>query len=304
MSRHLPNLNQLRAFEAAARHLSFKLAAEELHVTHAAVSHQIKGLEQDLGLQLFHRVTRGVQLTPEAEIFAGELSRNFEAIAEAAARVVQGRRQGKLGISSVPAYGMRVLLPRLAKLRASHPDIDLEVSLELGLTDFHSVSAAVRYGKGNWPGVDSELMHRDVLCPVCAPVLVAGRKLPLAVRDIVDLPVALSPGAEQDWKTWLRKAGHRGAGPAERQLMENRAVVLDFVLTGTGMALADLRFAAKELVSGQLIRLHRQTVEGVNGIYLVYPQTNFPDPRLVAFGSWLRSEAEAMDVSHGCPWEA
>jgi LysR family glycine cleavage system transcriptional activator len=302
MHRHLPNLNQLRAFEAAARHRSFKMAADELHVTHAAISHQIKALEEDLGMQLFRRVTRGVQLAPEAEIFAADLSRSFEAITEAAARVVQARKSGPLRISSVPAYGMRVLLPRLPGLKSRHPDLDLAVDLELGLTDFSTVDAALRYGKGGWSGVTAELVHRDILCPVCAPALVAGRRLPLSPRDIVGLPIAISPGAEEDWKNWLRAAGHRGAGPADLRRMENRAVVLDYLLTGMGAALADLRFAATELMSGQLVRLHKATVAGVNAIHLVYPQTGFPDRRIVAFGAWLKAEAEAMDLSHGCPW--
>lgn len=304
MGRPLPNLNQLRAFEAAARHLSFKLAAEELHVTQAAVSHQIKALEEDLGTALFRRVTRGVQLLPAARAFAAELTRHFEEMAAAAARLRQGQTKRPLRISSVPAYGMRVLLPRLHKFKDSHPGIEIDIGLELGLTDFHDVDAALRYGRGNWPGVTSRLLHRDIVCPVAAPELVAGRSLPLAPEVLATMSVAISPGAEDDWKAWFGAAGYRGPVERDGRQIENRAVVLDFLLTGSGIGLADLRFAAKELANGQLVRLHSLTVPGVNGIHLVQPKTGIPDARLAAFGDWLEAEAEAMEIADGGPSQA
>jgi len=297
MGRPLPNLNQLRAFEAAARHLSFKLAAEELHVTQAAVSHQIKALEEDLGTALFRRVTRGVQLLPAAEIFAAELTRHFEEMATAAARLRQGQTKRPLRISSVPAYGMRVLLPRLHKFKDSHPGIEIDIGLELGLTDFHDVDAALRYGRGNWPGVISRLLHRDILAPVCVPRLVSGRSLPLAPEVLATMPVAMSPGAADDWTAWFRAAHYQGPVDRDCQQIDNRAVELDYLLTGNGIGLIDLRFAAKELASGQLVRLHPLTVAGVNGIHLVQPKTGIPDARLAAFGDWLKAEAEAMEIA-------
>lgn len=304
MGRTLPNLNQLRAFEAAARHLSFKQAAEELHVTQAAISHQIKALEEDLGVELFRRVTRGVKLLPEAEAFATQLTHNFHAMAEAAARLRGGRFHGPLRISSVPAYGMRVLLPRLSTFFDRHPDFDVDIKLEFALTDFQNADAAIRYGKGNWPDVTTRLLHRDIVAPICAPELVKGETLPLTPERLLTFPIAQSPGASDDWKAWLQAAGIRGEGPEDYRKMENRAVVLDYLLTGSGIALADLRFAAKELATGQLIRLHPAMVEGVNGIYLVHPKTEFPDARLTAFGTWLAAEAAAMDISVGCVWES
>ncbi|MCB1431717.1 MAG: LysR family transcriptional regulator [Alphaproteobacteria bacterium] len=303
MGRPLPNLNQLRAFESAARHLSFKLAADELHVTHAAISHQIKALEEDLGIELFRRVTRGVKLLPHAEAFAAELSRNFEAMAEAAARVRGGRSLGPLRLSSVPAYGMRVLLPRLSGFKKRFPGVDVKIDLELALTDFQEMDGAIRYGRGNWPNVGERLLHRDIVTPVCKPDLVKGLTLPMAAERILSFPIAQSPGDEDDWKAWLQAAGHRGDGPKDCQRMENRAVVLDYVLTGSGIAMVDLRFAASELAAGRLVRLHPAIVEGVKGVYLVYPRTGFPDSRLTAFGTWLAAEATAMDISPGCPWE-
>lgn len=303
MARPLPNLNQLRAFEAAARHLSFKLADEESHVTHAAVSHQIKALEEDLGVELFRRVTRGVRLSPHAEAFAAELSRNFQSIAEAAARLRGGHFHGPLRISSVPAYGMRILLPRLPGFQRKHPNIALDLDLEVALTDFEQTQAAVRYGRGPWPEVTARLLHRDIVAPVCAPQLVKGLKLPLSPEQMLRFPIAQSPGAAEDWKAWLLAAGARIEGPTDSRQMENRAVVLDYLLTGSGIALADLRFAGTELESGRLIRLHPATVEGVNGIYLVHPRTEFPDTRITTFGTWLAAEAAAMDITTGCPWE-
>jgi LysR family glycine cleavage system transcriptional activator len=305
MSRRLPNLNQLRAFEAAARHLSFKAAAEELHVTDAAISHQIKALEADLGTALFQRSGRGVLLAPAALKLAETLTSAFDLMGQAIANYDHETNDAVLRISAVPAYGNRLIVPNLPAFAATHPDIKIELSLEVGLADLAAGEAdgGIRYGKGDWPGLDARLLHRDMLAPVCAPELVAGRRLPLDPAEIVQMPVALPPGAALDWANWQQAMGAEGALSGPIQRMENRAIAIDYLTLGYGVALYDLRFAAHELATGKLVRLHPSTIEGQNGIYLVSLHAATPDPWLLAFGTWLAGVAGQIDLSCGCPWD-
>lgn len=298
MNRRLPNLNQLRAFEAAARHLSFKSAAEELHVTHAAISHQIKALEEDLGRPLFHRLTRKVELAPDAEAFAQSLGVSFDRIAEAAALVRDARAEGVIRISAVPAFGYRFVLPRLGQFREAFPKIEVEIELHAGLADLggEGFDAALRYGAGTWPGLDGMLIFGDLLAPMASPALLAGRPLPLGDDEIAALPYAVSPGASRDWRRWFRARGQENLARPQPIALENRAVVLDYLLSGAGAALADLRFAAIELAAGHLVQLHPETIRGTNGTFLVWPKASVADPRIAAFGTWLKQEVDALNA--------
>lgn len=299
MTRRLPNLNQLRAFEAAARHLSFKNAAEELHVTHAAISHQIKALEEDLGRPLFRRLTRKVELLPEAADLAERLAANLDDIAEAVARIREEKSKGHLKISAVPAFGYRFVLPRLPDFHATHPGLEVELDLQAGLADLDGggFDAGLRYGGGDWPGLDTRLIFRDTLAPLCAPAFLADRQLPLDPAEIATLPFAVSRGANRDWQSWCRTHGLDNPPRPAPLMLENRAVVLDYTVSGSGIALVDLRFAAKELETGQLICLHPTTVRGVNGTYLAWPRTPVADPRLLAFGDWLADQTATMEIT-------
>lgn len=197
---------------------------------------------------------------------------------------------------------MRILLPRLAEFRRKYPDIELELNLEAAFTSFNNSDAAVRYGRGRWANHASQLIHGDILSPICAPQLVKGLKLPLATAQLTRLPLARSPGGADDWKKWLKAAGDRTPIPQAFREFKNRAVVLDYMLTGNGIALVDLRFAATELASGRLVRVHPTISDGVNGVYIVHPKASHPDPRLVAFSTWLGLEAKRVDITGGGGW--
>lgn len=303
-ARHLPNLKQLRAFEAAARHLSFKAAAEELHVTHAAISHQIKALEEDLGRPLFRRLPRKVELLPDAEALALQLTHHLDEIAEATSKLRQSLKKGRLCISSVPAFGYRFVLPQLPDFHQRFPDIDLDIEFQSGLVEFDGhYDAALRYGAGEWAGLDCRLISRDEIAPISAPSLVAGLDLPLDPTTIAALPYAVSPGADQDWIAWARKHGLGNPPRPHPLVLDNRAVVLDFILSGAGIALTDLRFCSKELEDGRLVRLQPGTIAGVNGTYLVWPKAPIADPKITAFGDWLVGKTGEMNISAGCPWD-
>lgn len=296
MARRLPPLNQLRAFEAAARHLSFKDAADELNVTHAAVSHQIKALEEFLGCKLFHRLTREVRLTEKANSYAAELTGAFDRIAEAASGFfVPVGMEGTMRVSVAPFYGNRWLLPRLHRFHERFPDLRVQPMLEFGLVEFgdNAVDAAIRYGLGNWPGLDQIALHDDEIAPVCAPQLVARQKLPLTAGAISAMPLAATSGQVHDWVNWFGAAGLPDQTVTPAVEYGNRALTLDFAIAGNGVALADIRFAQTDMVAGHLVQIHPLTIKRPQGMYLVYPKSPRPDPRIQAFGDWILEEVAA-----------
>ena len=166
--RRLPPLNALRAFEAAARHLSFSAAASELHVTPAAISHQIKALEDDLGVKLFRRLNREVQLTDAGQACLPGLRDGFDRITEAVGLALRQDAGGILTVSSSPAVAAKFLVPRVEKFRTLHPEIDLRVDASMHLVDFarENVHVALRYGRGHYPGLNTPLLLRTEVCPV------------------------------------------------------------------------------------------------------------------------------------------
>ncbi len=292
MSRRLPNLNQLRAFEAAARHLSFKHAAEELHVTHAAVSHQIKALEDQLGQQLFHRRTRQVELTEAAVRFAARLGTAFDQIAEASADLGDGRMEGTLRLSFAPFFGNRMVLPRLARFSDAYPDLRIVPDMESGVTDFSrsDIDGAIRYGHGGWKGLSEVLLWRNRVAPFAAPSYVKRFDLPMDPADIAGLNLGSVSGRAYHWSDWFEAAGYT----PDRELMlieySNKARALDLALSGNGIALDDVTLIAEERDAGRLVQLHPVVVEQDTAMYLVFPKTAHPDPRLLAFAAWLKAE--------------
>src|SRR5690349_11702865 len=210
----LPPLNALRAFDAAARHLSFAEAAEELHVTPAAISHQIKALEDDLGVKLFRRLNRAVRLTDAGQACLPGLRDGFERIAEAVARARQGDSVGVLTVTSSPAVAAKWLVPRLERFRERHPGIDLRIDASMRMVDLarEDVHVGLRYGAGKYPGLHTEQLLRSQVFPVCAPALLKG-KYPLRKPEdlrhhtlIHDETIPLDPSGP-DWTMWLRAAG-------------------------------------------------------------------------------------------------
>ncbi|MEP0154874.1 LysR substrate-binding domain-containing protein [Pseudophaeobacter sp.] len=292
MTRRLPPMTALRTFEAAARHESFKKAAEELHVTSAAVSHQIKTLEDTLGLSLFRRRGRAVQPTDAATRFAGRLAQAFDTI-ETATMDLQGNpMSGTLRIAVTPFYGNRIVLPRLSRFHAMHPDIRVEPEMGATQIDFNKtdLDGGLLHGTGDWPGLTAIKMQEDQLVPVSAPSVVAGRALPLSASEIAALTLGYIEGQKDDWITWLNMMGYRGEPRQDMVGYGTRARVVDLAFSGHGVALADRRLTAADVATGHLVRLNEKAVSTGRGIWLVYPTTDFPDPRLQAFGDWFRAE--------------
>ena len=295
MARRLPVLNQVRTFEAAARHLSFKTAAEELGVTQAAVSHQIKALEETLGVRLFVRRTRAVDLTPEAARALPHLTEALDGVEAAMLELGGTAMTGELAISVAPFYGNRFLLPRLARFQAAHPGLTVRPQLSFAQADLmrEGLDGAIRFGAGAWPGLESRLIHSDCVGPVCAPQMIGDAALPMEPAAIRRLPLATTRQWRGEWAAWFAALGASADISESRVEYDGRALAFDAALSGNAVCLADIRLTGAAEAAGQLVRLHPFTLERDQGIHAVWPAGKRTDPRMLAFADWLESEARA-----------
>ncbi len=206
MADRLPPMQALRAFEAAARMRSLTRAAESLHLTHGAISHQIKALEADFGVRLVERAGRGIRLTDEGERFASRVRIVLSDLADAVREVTERASPRQLRVSVMPSFAARWLLPRIGRFLAAHPDIDLDVGASAALADFRrdDIDAAIRYGGGNYPGAVAEHLMEDVYFPVCSPRLAGGR-LPARPADLAHHTLLRSEN--EFWQPWFAAAG-------------------------------------------------------------------------------------------------
>ena len=293
MKRRLPSLNQLRAFEAAARHESIKVGAEELCVTPGAVGHQIKGLELELNTALFQRKTRKIELTEEGRELSEHLGKALDAIESAVAQARKSDLAGTLKITIAPFFGNRWLLPRVPDFHKKHPGIEIKTSLSFDYVDLgkSGFDAALRYGAGDWSGMSCSLICRDVVSPFCAPQLINGLQLPLKTQDILSLPLASGGRWREDWLAWANAAGSEIADPETIIEYESRAFMFDAALSGQAVILADLRMTAADVAAGSLIPLSPIKVDRPQGLYVVSEQLPNPNPRLQVFTNWLVQQA-------------
>jgi LysR family glycine cleavage system transcriptional activator len=188
MARRLPPLNSLKAFEAAARNLSFTKAAEELFVTQAAISHQIKLLEEHLSMKLFMRRNRSLLLTEEGQSYYLDIKDIFAHLYEATERLLTRGAKGSISIALTPSFAIQWLIPRLSEFSSLHPDIDVKIKAvdhdDNSLTD--DVDVAIYYGLGNWQGVFTDKLYTEYLTPVCSPLLLSGEKALSEPSDLVN----------------------------------------------------------------------------------------------------------------------
>src|SRR3546814_805765 len=259
MARKLPPLNALRAFEAAARHLSFTKAASELNVTQAAISHQVKALEQHLGLTLFRRLNRRLVLTEAGQLYQPVLRDSFDAIAGGTARLRREQDSGPLHISVLPSLAAKWLLPRMSRFRDRHPEIDVMVSANNKLIDFEDgmFEMAIRYGQGAYPGLRTELLLRDEVFPVCSPKLLEGPHPLRAPEDLRHHTLLHDEVSRQDespdWRNWLQAAGVSGIDVQRGPGFSDSSMVVEAAAAGQGVALGHRWLAAADLESGRIV---------------------------------------------------
>jgi LysR family glycine cleavage system transcriptional activator len=301
MDDRLPSLNALRAFEATARHLSFKEAGRELHVTPGAVSQQVKALEGELGVPLFRRLTRAIVLTEHGQALRPKVVQAFQLLAAAVEGVRPAARSGPLNISTFPSIAAKWLVPRLGRFAALHPEIDVRLSASPGLVDLRrdNVDLAVRQGRGKWPGLAAELLFHSQLFPVCSPALLRG---PHPLRTPADLrhhTLLHSSRGDAEWRLWLDAHGVTGVDSSRGPRFSDDALALEAAVDGQGVAISRDILEAADLSSGRLVRPFAQSTPDWFGCYVVYPEERAADPRIVAFRDWIVAEAHREPVSGG-----
>ena len=301
--RRLPPLNALRAFEAAARHLNFSRAADELSVTPGAVSQQIQNLEDYVGVALFKRTPKGLLLTDPAQIALPALREAFDRLAEAASMLtaaVDGRR---LTVTVPPSFASKWLLPRLGAFEALHPDVDVWVSAGMELTDFTSgeIDLAIRYGAGRYPGLEVIRLMQETVIPVASPELLASHPL----ENLGDLANAIllhdgSPDADEscpDWTMWLAARGVKGVDGARGPRFNQSSLVIEAAVGGRGVALAKRALAQADLDAGRLVAPFQIATAVDFAYYLVHPKTKGRLPQVKAFITWITAEAATHEAA-------
>jgi LysR family glycine cleavage system transcriptional activator len=300
--RRLPPLNALRAFEAAARHLNFSRAADELSVTPGAVSQQIQNLEDYVGVALFKRTPKGLLLTDPAQIALPALREAFDRLAEAASMLtaaVDGRR---LTVSAPPSFASKWLLPRLGDFETAHPEVDVWVSAGMELTDFASgeVDLAVRYGAGRYPGLEVSRLMQETVLPVASPDLLAQHPLdsPADLANHVLLHDG-SPDADEscpDWTMWLAARGVKGVDGARGPRFNQSSLVIEAAVAGRGVALAKRTLAQADLDAQRLVAPLQIATAVDFAYYLVHPRAKGRLPQVKAFNAWIAAEAAAHEA--------
>ncbi len=294
MPRRLPPLNTLRAFELSARHLSFTKAAEELFVTQAAVSHQIKILEQALGVPLFRRLNRALMLTEEGQIFLPAVREALKTIRDAVEKLHEQDSTGALTVSMMPSFAATWLVPRLGRFRMEYPDIDLRISANFELTDFDrdDVDVAIRWGNGNYDGLTAVKFMTEDIFPVCSPKLLEDSKHPLKQPSDLYRHTLLHDEMQTDWRIWLLAAGVLDKVDPSHGISFNYSdLVLQAAIEGQGVALGRSFLAHDALQKGQLVKPFDLTLPGDFAYYFVCPENNFDRAKVKAFHDWLMSEA-------------
>ena len=292
LSRRLPPLNALRAFEAAARHLSFTRAASELHVTQTAISHQIRALEERLGVRLFRRLPRGLLLTEEAQRYLPPIRDAFDQIALATERLTAAGAGATLTVSVLPSFATKWLVPRLGRFRAARPDLDLRISASSQLVDFarDDVDVGIRMGRGTYPGLRVERLFGESLVPVCSPELLEGAQ-PLRRPEDLRHHVLLHDEDYAGWELWLGLAGVEGVDVRRGPIFTDSGMVVQAAAEGQGVALARRLLAAGDLAAGRLIQPFDVSIPHDLAYYLVCPEATAEQPKIAAFRAWLMAEA-------------
>ena len=304
MSARNVSLNALRTFDAAARHASFTAAAEELHVTQAAVSQQVRTLEDQLGAKLFARETRGLVLTASGEDLAGA-TRAALALVHGSIDRITGTAQGAvLTVSALPSFASRWLVPRLDRFQRRHPDIELRVHSSSAVVDLLGtpIDAAVRFGPAGGPGLVVAARMPDALCLVATPELGARvpdaesvHAHPLAVDDAALLKVASSATTATATEHAIDALG-LDRSRLRKRVFSTSDNVVQSALVGEATALTRLSLVLDDLEAGRLVALLGFALPLEHGTSLVYPESRARDPKLVALRAWLEEEAGAFNL--------
>jgi LysR family glycine cleavage system transcriptional activator len=306
----LPPLNALRAFEAAARLLSFKKAAKELHVTPGAVSHQIKLLEDHLGFALFRRLTRALELTPEAHAMLPKVREGLENLAEAVERVRARQASYALTVMTPPNFAARWLVPRLTRFPELHPKVDRHSATRLAMIDErengHPAAlpvdtpeeapiVMVRFGEGRYPGGHVDQLFSAVYVPVCSPKLLTGahplrKPADLRFHTLLHDQTVAEEGVRPDWQDWFQAVGVDGVDASRGPSFSNASLALEAAIEGMGVALTMKPLVRSEIQAKRLVVPFDIPAPAAFSYYLVTPEASAQNPAVAAFREWILAE--------------
>ena len=288
--RRLPSLRGIQAFEAVARLGSLAAAADTLGITGSAVSHRIRGLESELGVQLLQRSPRGLALTDAGRRYRGAVEDAFASLAQATSDLLGPDFSRPLTISLTSEIGLRWLMPRFHRFRVQHPDIDTAILSTYQVVDLKAGEAdlALRYGSGRWQGVDAEAILQFSVSPVCTPALkqaIAGRS---PAEALAEYPLIRQD--YDDWDLWLEAAGFAGWKPSRQLRFVDYSMAVTAAVKGDGILLGYSGYVDSEVAAGSLVYPFDLSVPTGKGYYLVYRKERLADPRVQAFREWVMAE--------------
>ena len=287
-NRRLPSPSALRAFEAAARHESAKQAAEELSVTATAISHQIRLLEESLGVALFLRKPRKLELTDQGRELLQTLETAFDSIGATVERLRSGPCRQAITLSTTPAIAVRWLVPWVCMLRDSHPNIDLRfhTSHEPVALDGVTADVAIRYGDGRWPGVVAEKLFDNTFVPACSPQLGLRDPADLPKHTLIHFRAQGAASAPIHWAAWQKLANVPGLDVSAGLVFSDETHAISAAVGGQGVALMSRQLIEDELKQGRLVEPFGPVMEG-KPFHLVYPEGRRDDPTVLAVRDWV-----------------
>lgn len=288
--RRLPSLSALRAFEAAARHESAKQAAQELSVTATAISHQVRGLEETLGVTLFVRKPRQLRLTSQGRELLQVLETAFDSIGHVVERLSAMPIRQTITLSTTPAVAVRWLLPWVCLLRDSHPDIDLRIHAahEPVVLDGVTADIAIRYGDGRWPGMVAEKLFDNTFIPTCSPRLGLHEAAQLPQHPLIHFSSQGAISSPLDWAAWQKEAKVLGLDVSAGLVFSDETHAISAAVGEQGVALMSRQLIKDELEEGRLVQPFGPAFEG-KPFFLVYPEIRQDDPMILAIREWVMS---------------
>jgi LysR family glycine cleavage system transcriptional activator len=293
MKKRLPPLNWLRAFEASARHLNFTHAAAELNLTQAAISQQVKGLESQLGANLFKRLPRGLELTEAGQAYMPVIHDSIERLAAATDELFGQGRKRPITVRVNLVFFTTWLAPRLGHFRAAHPEIGLQFTSNIW-QDKHGGEddMEIRYGKGNWAGLRTVQLTHDELFPVCSPQLLSGNPTPASPSELKADSMLHVIGYEEGWGHWLNKTGFQDIDASQGMQFDTLITTLEMAARGHGLALGRTSLVTEMLANGRLIAPFEQRILASEAFHLSRP-THMPlSAQGETFWAWLVEESK------------
>lgn len=298
--RYLPGTGSLKVFEAAGRHLSFTRAAQELHVTPAAISHQIKEFEEQLGLRLIQRNSRSMQLTEAGEILHKAVGDALSSLNQAVLRLEKPRDTARLRVSASTSVAAKWLVPRLDDYMQLHPGIEVQLDVSDRVRDFErdEIDVALRFGNGNYPGARADRLFDNTIFPVCSPALLKTKKPLKQPRDLLQHRLIHVEWSGQgitwpNWRMWMLAAGVSDFNETRGLHLDSSGLAVQAAVEGQGVALGDSSLVSDDLAAGRLVQPFALTIKGPPqfAYYVISPLARQDEPFIKSFREWILDEA-------------